>query len=82
MNPQTIELTTTDWTKIEYVSTESDDWFCFRTDADMLFSEIPSPTAEQQIPITADTRFMFKREHTFYVKWSIGNKVFLSPFER
>jgi len=82
MNPQTIELTSTDWTKIEFDNIDSDLWFSFWTDADMLFSEIPNPAIDETIPLIADTRFMYKRPNIFFVKWAIGDKVFLSPFER
>lgn len=82
MNPQTIELTDSNRTKINYMSTEDDIGFSFRADTDMSFSEIQAPTAEQQIPLKANIRFKFKRSTIFYVKWVAGNKVFLSPFER
>lgn len=82
MNPEVIELTTTDRTKISFSETQDDVWFSFWVDNAMLFSEIPAPTATQQIPLPAETRFMYKRPQTFFVKWQIGDKVFLTPFEK
>lgn len=82
MNTQVIELTTTDWTKIDFQVAEDSDWFSFRVDTDMVFSTIPNPGIEEQIPLPANIRFMYKRPHTFFIKWAIGNKIFLSPFEK
>jgi hypothetical protein len=78
----TITLTTTDWTKIPITPTNSSWGFSFRSDSDISFSEVESPTAETQIPIKKDIRFLYKRNTSFYVKWSVGNKIFLAPFEK
>jgi len=77
-----ITLTTTDWTKIEYNITWDDDWFSFRADADINFSEIPAPWAMEFVPIASWTRHIFKKPIDFFVKWTVGTNIFLAPFDR
>lgn len=82
MNPKVITLTTTDWTKIEYNDTSDQHWFSFWADNDIEFAEIPTPAIWQSIPLTANTRFIFKKPVQFWVKWTIGTEITLAPFDK
>jgi hypothetical protein len=68
MNTKTIELLDNNRTKVSFSTTEDDIGFSFWSDSDVLFSEIPDPNVDQQIPIKKEIRFMYKKPKVFYIK--------------
>ena len=82
MNKNVFTLTTTDWEQIGYNWTSSDAWFSFRADSWVYFTEIANPAANEQIPLPADTRFMFDKPTMFFVKGAIGTNIYLTPFDK
>jgi len=82
MDTKTITLTTTDWTNIEYKNTRDWSWFSLWTDADVQFAEIQNPSTSEQVPLASNTRVVFRKPATFYIKWNIWDNIYLAPFEK
>lgn len=81
MITRTITLSSADWTHISFSQTQDDNGFIFWADNDISFAGKLSPTAEEQIPLWAEKMFGFAKPQDFYIKWSIGTKIYLAPFD-
>ena len=81
MITKTITLTSTDWLVIKSSQTKDDNGFIFWANADLEFAMIKNPGATDTIPLESGRMFGFAKPTTFFVKWQIGDKIYIWPFD-
>jgi len=76
--PKTHTISTIDWELIETIYWQ--DWFTFYSDQDFQFSKSDNPNIDEIINITAWQEFWFDMPTSFWVKWNIWSKIFITCF--